>query len=235
MRVAALYDIHGNAPALKAVLRELETVAPDTILIGGDVAAGPLPRETIDLLRSLGSRARFVRGNGDREPFDPWLEAQLAPGDRRLLAGFEERVVLEVDELGPTLFCHGSPRSDEEIITRATSDERLRRILADVAEPVVVCGHTHVQFDRVAGGTRVVNAGSVGMPYEPAPGAYWALLGPGVDLRRTGYDLQQAAERIRATAWPAAGEFVDDNVLRVPSAEEATELFERMALEREAG
>lgn len=251
MRVAAIYDIHGNAPALEAVLRELDAVQPDAIVVGGDVAAGPLPRETLDLLRRLGSTARFVRGNADRElvacfdgtqptgptpgPADPWVVARLSQEDRDLLAGFEERIVLDVDGLGRTLFCHGSPRGDEEIVTRATGDDRLGRIFADVREPAVVCGHTHVQFDRVVDGRRVVNAGSVGMPYEAAPGAYWLLLGPVVELRRTAYDVERAAERIRGTSWPQAEEFASENVVRVPSAEEATELFERMALEREAG
>ena len=98
-----------------------------------------------------------------------------------------------------------------------------------MTEPVVVCGHTHVQFDREAAGKRLVNAGSVGMPYEARPGAYWALLGPDVELRRADYDLEAAAEAIRATGFPAAAELAAENVLRVPSAEEATKQFEDMA------
>ena len=249
MRVAALYDIHGNVPALEAVLADAEAASPDAILVGGDVAAGPLPRETLERLRTLAVPARFVRGNADREVVerfdrlrlpgpapdasDAWVAQTLTREDRDFLADFEESVVLELDGLGPTLFCHGSPRSDEEILTPATSQERLRPILAGVAERVVVCGHTHMQFDRVVDEVRVVNAGSVGMPYERVAGAYWAILGPAVELRRTEYDRERAAERIRASGWPGAAEFATGNVLSVPSPDEACAVFERLALERE--
>ena len=136
---------------------------------------------------------------------------------------------MDVDGLGPVLFCHGSPRSDEEILTRISSEERVAAACAGVEEALVVCGHTHVQFDREVAGTRLVNAGSVGMPYEAEPGAYWALLGPDVELRRTAYDLEAAAAAIRATGFPGADELAAANVLTVPSAEEATEQFERLA------
>ena len=132
------------------------------------------------------------------------------------------------------MFCHGSPRGDEEILTRATPEERLRQALASVTEDVVVCGHTHMQFDRVVAGKRVVNAGSVGMPYEGRPGAYWALLGPDVNLRRTTYDVEAAANLIRSTDFPGADEFASDNVLHPPTADEVTDFFERLADERAA-
>ena len=241
-RVAALYDVHANLPALEAVLRELERVEPDLVVVGGDVAGGPLPRETLDRLMDVRERALFIRGNGDRELVEAagdasdawalrtlWVREQLTQAQLDFLAGFRDAVRVDVVGLGATLFCHGSPRSDEEIVTRVTSEERLRAILAGVGERVVVCGHTHVQFDRQVGGTRVVNAGSVGMPYENEPGAYWALLGPDVELRRTAYDLESAAERIRATDFPDAGEFASENVLAPPSAEEASEFFEKVA------
>ncbi len=113
-------------------------------------------------------------------------------------SGFAAGVVFDVDGLGLTLFCHGSPRSDTEIITTATTDERLRGILGGVEQRTVVGGHTHRQFDRRVDGWRVVNAGSVGMPYEGRPGAYcWALLGPGVELRRTAYDVDRAVVALR--------------------------------------
>jgi hypothetical protein len=101
--------------------------------------------------------------------------------------------------------------------------------VAGVAEDVVVCEHTHVQFDRAAAGKRLVNAGSVGMPYEERPGAYWALLGPELELRRTEYDLDAAAAAIRATGFPDVDGLVRDNVLTVPAPAEATEHFERLA------
>jgi predicted phosphodiesterase len=250
VRIAALNDIHGNVDALDAVLGEVARLGVDAVVVGGDVVAGPFPREVLDRLRALACDVRWVRGNADREvvelidrrrapdrspgPADAWVAGRLRTEDRDLLDSFADTVSVEVDGLGRTLFCHGSPRSDEEMLTRATAGERLRRILADVEERVVVCGHTHVQFDRRVDGIRVVNAGSVGMPYADRPGAYWALLGPDVDLRHTVYDLERAAARVRATAWPGAEEFARENLLTVPTAEEATELFERMAIERDA-
>jgi len=197
---------------------------PDLVVFGGDVAAiGPFPLETIDLLRSL-RNARFVMGNADREDLP-----ELSGERRAFVAAFEPAVRVEVDGLGPTLFCHGSPRSDEEIVTRAIPDEVVAEMVAGVEERVVVLGHTHMQFDRRVGEHRVVNAGSVGMPYEVRPGAYWALLGPDVELRRTDYDLEAAAVRMRATGAPDVEEFVAENVLTVPTAEEAIEVFERQA------
>lgn len=247
MRVAALYDIHGNLPALEAVLAELDRLEPDVILFGGDLSAGPLPTETLNLLMGLDERARFIRGNADRflvecydrgqgpeemrGLIDVWSVEQLTQAQRDFLAALPERAIFEIDGLGPTLFCHGSPRSDEEIITAATSDDRLRPMLAGLEQRIVVCGHTHVQFDRVLDGVRVVNAGSVGMPYG-APGAHWALLGPQIDLRQTPYDLEEAARRIRQSGWPHAAEFAQENVLERPSASEAIELFERQAAEK---
>jgi predicted phosphodiesterase len=173
MRVAALYDVHGNRAALEAVLAELEGMDVH-IVSGGDLVAGPHGRNCLDLLLGLGDRATFVRGNADRE-VDELAEVvdEWSPG-----------VVLTVDGLGPVEFCHATPESDEEIITRLTPDDVVR---SRFASPLTVVGHTHVQFDRIVGGIRVVNAGSVGMPYEAKPGAYWALLGPDVELRRTEY------------------------------------------------
>ena len=243
MRVAALYDIHGNLPALEAVLADLEAIGPDLVLVGGDVVLGPFPRETLERLDELGERVRFIRGNTDRmlvggppeTEASPWLarhawvREQLTDDQVARFVGLPDTSVIGVEGLGDVLFCHGSPRSDEEILTRATPPERLSDILTGVEQRVVVCGHTHVQFDRTVGGVRAVNAGSVGMPYEDQPGAYWALVGPDVDLRRTEYDLERAAAAVRAPAFPAAEEFAAEHILHPASAEEATEHFERMA------
>src|SRR5579864_3047169 len=127
------------------------------------------------------------------------------------------------------MFCHGTPRSDTEIFTRLTSEKRLLPIFDGVKVSTVICGHTHMQFDRIIGGTRVVNAGSVGMPFGE-PGAYWLLLGPGIELRRTPYDLAKAADRIRATTYPQAEDFAARNVLKPPSEQQMLELFSRVAL-----
>jgi putative phosphoesterase len=231
VRVAALYDIHGNLSALEAVLAELEAVEPDLVVVGGDSVAGPLPRETLEELLALDERARFVRGNADRAPGE-FASAALTPEQGDFLAGLPLTVSLDVDGLGPALFCHATPRDDEEIVTSLSPPERLDAMLAGVVEDVVVCGHTHVQYDRLVGDKRIVNAGSVGMPYADEPGAYWALLGPEVELRRTEYDLEAAAERITASRWAQAEEFVRENLLTVPSPVEASRYFEELATRR---
>jgi predicted phosphodiesterase len=249
VRVAALYDIHANVPALDAVLGEVERAGVDRIVVGGDVVPGPLPVGTVERLRALGDRAVFVRGNGDRwvvEAFDgrgsldedeehrgrPWVAWTAGAIDRRdrdLLASFAERAVLDVDGLGPTLFCHGSPRDDEELLTALTPERRWRPALEGIAEAVVVCGHTHAQFDRQLGPWRVVNAGSVGLPYESRPGAYWLLLGPDVELRRTDYDVDRAIAAMRAGGNPDTDRLVSESLVKPSDPREVAELFERQA------
>jgi predicted phosphodiesterase len=226
MRVAVLADIHGNLPALEAVLADVERSGADLVVVAGDVAAGPLPLETLDRLAALHDRARYVMGNADREMVDafdaaaggapvpgavgPWAASRIDRAHRDQLAAYAPTLTLAVDGLGPTLFCHGSPRSDEEILTTFTSDERLAAILDGVAQRTVVGGHTHRQSHRVVAGRRVINAGSVGMPYEGDAAAFWALLGPGVELRRTAYDVTAAAAAMRAGGLPD----IDDLMLR---------------------
>ncbi len=238
MRVAALYDVHGNLPALEAVLAEVEREGVDLIVSGGDLVSGPYPAESLGALRALGSLVRFVRGNGDRLVVDfgggrapaeydaDWIASRLDEEHLRALAAFEPSVSIDVDGLGPTLFCHATPQSDTEYFLETTDEAIAAAMLDGTVERTVVCGHTHMQFDLSIAGRRVVNAGSVGMPYEAAPGAYWALLGPEVELRRTDYDLERAAERIRASGHPAAEELARDNVLQVPSRAEALAAFE---------
>jgi predicted phosphodiesterase len=204
VRVAALYDVHGNLPALEAVLAEVAPEGVDAIVCGGDVCAGPLPQECLDRLRALD--AVFVRGNGDRALAE-WPASRLAEDDRTFLAGLPLTASLEVDGLGPTLFCHATPRTDEEIVTRLTPDDELAAAHEGIAERVVVAGHVHVQVDRTVGERRYVNAGSVGMPYEGRRGAFWALLGPDVELRRTEYDVEAAVEQLLATGYPDAEQY----------------------------
>ena len=236
-RVAALYDVHGNLPALKAVLAEVDA---DTILVGGDVALGPMPKDTLSLLRDRG--ATFIRGNCDREVAAPgegvelwtrrarWVHEQLDDEELAFLRDLPHPLPMEVDGLGEVLFCHGSPRSDEEILTAITPPKRLDPILDGVTQNLVVCGHTHAQFDRLVGDRRLVNAGSVGMAYEGEPGiAAWALLGPTVELRRTPYDVEAAAALVRDTGFPEADELVNEALLHPPSAEEVTAHFESFA------
>jgi predicted phosphodiesterase len=250
MRVAALYDIHGNLPALRAVLADAARKGVDHFVIGGDVAAGPMPHETLDQLIALGDRAEFVRGNADREVVEAYdrghpdvnveekdparraaafAASRISSGHRDFLAGFAPALTLKVDGVGPTLFCHGSPRSDTEIITRVTSDDRLRQILGQAGGGVVVCGHTHQQFDRAIDGWRIINAGSVGIPYEGRPGAYWALLGADVELRRTEYNLDAAIQELRTAGFPDLDEVLTESLLEPIDPEKAARLFEHQA------
>jgi len=198
---------------LAAVLVEREQ--PDLIVFGGDLTWGPLPEETFSLAASL--EARFVRGNADRAVLEnvsstereKWMQAHHTPEMRDFLAGFEEYVVVDVDGLGPVRFCHGSPRTDEECVTPETPEARVREFSAGVAERVIVTAHVHIQFDREVAGIRSVNAGSVGLPYEGRPGAYWALLGPGIELRRTEYDLEETVALYRASGQPNVEQIVE--------------------------
>jgi predicted phosphodiesterase len=237
VRVAALYDIHGNLPAFQAVLVEVEKAGVDRLVIGGDFIWGPFPRETIELLQALGDRAVVIAGNSEREVVDRldgseelaphlvapvrWTAEQLSEEELEFVASLPKKAVLDIDGLGPTLFCHGSPRSDRDRITVGTAEEKVLPWLAGVSERVVVCGHTHAQFDRRFGEHRVVNAGSVGLQFGEQ-GAYWAMLGPDVDLRRAEYDYATAAARLLATTCPVARTFAD-RVLAPPPARTAVE------------
>jgi putative phosphoesterase len=234
-RIAALYDIHGNLPALDAVLAEVRLQGVDRIVVGGDVLPGPMPVETLARLQSLASPVDFLKGNGDRETLEEspdrtsrlpesarrqlrWCQAQLDSTQLATVAGWPPHVRLDVPGLGSVLFCHATPRSDQEIVTQLITEELLRPIYDGVAD-VVVCGHTHMQYDRTVGATRVVNAGSVGMPFEPA-GAYWLLIDAGrpegLQLRKTSYDLNAAAAEVRATAFPDAEQFASVYLLKPP-------------------
>jgi putative phosphoesterase len=228
LQVAALHDVHGNLPALDAVLAEVDA---DVVLVGGDIAAGPWPAETLARLRCLGGDVRFIRGNADREVAQrtpglappelmEFVRERLSAEEIAFLGALPLSETIEVDGLGTVLFCHATPRNDEEIFTRISPDERWREALDGVEADVVVCGHTHVQFDRRIDGVRLVNAGSVGMPYEHEAGAYWALLGPDLELRRTEYGPGDLA----ASGWP--GDWPE------ATPEEATEFFERASRER---
>jgi predicted phosphodiesterase len=242
--VAALYDIHGNLPALDAVLTELREEPPDAIVIGGDVAAGPLPVEVLGRLRALSWPVHYLRGNADRfvvmgydgtiperlleHPLyraDAWTATLLERADRDWLDALPPAVRLPVDGFGEVLFCHATPDSDEERVSIFSTDERLAGILGRDGAPVVVAGHTHRQFERTIGNRRWINAGSVGRPYEHGPGAYWLRLGPGVDLRRTPYDVDAAVAAFRAAGYPLA-----DTVLAPVDPDEIARRYEEQAV-----
>ena len=252
MRVAALYDIHGNLPALESVLAGVRQARADYIIVGGDVVPGPMPHETLATLLDLDIPTRFIHGNGDREVLarmtgtetnwyrkapEPWREPvrwtaeQLSSGDYRVMASWPATCFIEIPGLGDVLFCHGTPRSDTGCFTQLTPEDRLVPLFEGLDVSLVVCGHTHMQFDRLIGGVRVVNAGSVGMPFGE-PGAYWLLLDPEVQLRRTPYDLAEAAEQIRRTEYPQAEDFVTHAILRPPSEETALAMYSRQDQEQ---
>ena len=232
-RVAALADVHGNAPALAAVLAELEADAPDLVVFCGDLTWGSLPRETLELVRALRVPARFVRGNGDRavgtflEGRGEWMAAMHDADDTAFVQGFEDTVSVDVDGLGPTCFSHGSPRSDVECVTERTPVERVREFTESLQERVVVTAHVHVQYDRMVDDVRLLSPGSVGLPYEGKPGAYWALLGPDVDFRRTEYDVKVAVAQMRASDDPSVDQ-IAEMMLKPPSREEAIEHAEKV-------
>ena len=236
MRVAVLADIHGNLPALDAVLADVAAAGADAIVLNGDMATGPMPAQTLERLAGLGDGAVWVRGNCERElagawdgTLDPGLPeqarvpaeycaAQLDRAHRDLLDGLPLSVTLEVDGLGPVRFCHATAVSDTAIVLVDSPIASYRAGFAGVTEPTVLLGHTHMPFDRLADRRRFVNPGSVGMPYGTA-GAHWALLGPEIILRCTGYDAHAAAAAMRVAApeYPGLDEFIAENVVTVPS------------------
>lgn len=244
MRVAALYDIHGMAVPLEAVLAEIDDV--DAVLIGGDVVGGPQPAETLSLLQSLDLPTHWIRGNGERalgpdaadavmgeaEDALRFTASRLAEEDQHFLLQLPQTLKLDVDGLGETLFCHASPRNDLDIVTPGTPEERFGTLLEGVAERTVVAGHTHMQDDRNVDGVRWINPGSVGMPYEGEVAAYWAIVGPDVDFRKTPFDTERSAEALLASGWPDAGSFVEENVRAAVRREEAITLFEQIAAQR---
>lgn len=231
MRVALLSDIHGNLPALEAVLAEVDGEEVDTLVVPGDTVSGPFPAEVFDLLSARD--ALFVRGNADRLVVEggegaigEWSADRL--GDRlATVAAWPLTLEVDVEGLGRVLVCHATPDADDPIYTRITPEHEVARLFDGVGARVIVCGHTHVQYDRtLAGGLRVVNPGSVGMPYEGEPGAFWAVLGPGVEMRRTEYDVEAAAAAIRETGAPDVDDQLVRYLLEPPDPDEVTRFFE---------
>jgi len=243
MRIAVLSDIHGVLPALDAVLAEPEVRSADRIVLTGDLAAGPQPVETLDALSALGDRALWVRGNADRElvtlsrggetsipdPIAPWAAAQLRPDLVTLLESLPLSVTLDLDSLGRTVFCHATPRDDEEVVLVDSRLERWAEVFSTLDAPVstVVCGHTHMPFVRLADRRLVINPGSVGMPYGGV-GAHWALLGQdgGVTMRVTRFDVDAACARVGAeSSYPGAREWADYFIRSQASDADALRVF----------
>jgi predicted phosphodiesterase len=206
LKIAALYDVHGNYPALKAVLGEVDA---EVVVFGGDLIWGAWPRETLELALSLGDRARFIMGNTDRTALAGdgedalWVQERLSREQRELVLAWPPTLSLD-----GVLYCHATPRSDTELVGPASREARWEEVLEGVVEPVVVCGHTHLQYDEQHAGRRVINPGSVGHPAVRAT-AWWALIGPDVELRTTDYDTRATADAWRATGFPRT-DFADE-------------------------
>ena len=231
MRIAALYDIHGNLPALDVVLADVANEGVDELVVGGDVLWGPLQVECIERLRD--SSAVCIAGNCERNVLTPtsdadrWCHEQLDEETRSFVATWESTIEREVPGLGRVVFCHATPEDDEAIVTTLTPDDAVRAAFDTTRADLVICGHTHVQFDRaVAGAPRLVNAGSVGLPYEGRPGACWALVDDGVELRQTEYDVESALERLEQAGFPRFADLFPDALRGATTAEEATAHFE---------
>ena len=243
MRVAALYDIHGNLPALEAVLAELRVAGVDRVVVGGDVLPGPMPAACLDALSALDVPVAYLFGNGERDVLAVrggsmparvppafhetmrWVMAALPADSLDFLATWPRTVRVTSSTLGEVLFCHATPADENRIFTRSTDEQRLRPEFEGADAELVVCGHTHMQFERTISiddgrAVRIVNAGSVGMPFGE-PGAYWALLGKDVELRRTVYDVEAAQQAISATEYPA-----DLDLLHPPSETDMLNVFE---------
>jgi predicted phosphodiesterase len=217
VNILALYDIHGNVDALEAVLADPRAAGADAVVVGGDAVPGPFARATLARLDELGAPVHELRGNGEREvaeaigapaPAGDDLAARTAAitaaelGDERARSLGELPLTVELDGV---LFCHASPRRDDEMLTRLSSADRWEEALAGVSARLVVAGHTHQQDDRTVAGVRFVNAGSVGLPYEGDGAARWLWVADGApDLRRTDYDAAGAGARMLAAGWPDA-------------------------------
>ncbi|MEX0674880.1 MAG: metallophosphoesterase family protein [Gaiellaceae bacterium] len=230
MPTAALADIHGNVQALEAVLADRRFAAAERVVVLGDVVAGTFPAETLDRLAVLGDRVRILSGNADRIVLEEdgesdWVRERLGAQRLAAVAAWPASFTVAVEGLGSVLCCHAAPEDDDAILTRLTPEADFEAALGAIDEATVIGGHTHVQFDRVVGRFRYVNAGSVGRPCEGRPGAYWALLGPGVELLRTEYDIGAAADAVLASGQPSAAR-VAELLVAPPSAEEWTAQWE---------
>jgi len=238
--VAALADIHGNLQALDAVLADPRCAAADEIVVLGDVVAGTFPAECLDRLEALAGRIRILRGNADRIVLEDdgeesrWARDRLGRARLASVAAWPTSFAIEVDGLGGVRCCHATPHSDEDILTPITPEAEAAASFEGTTEPVVVGGHTHMQFERNIREWRFVNVGSIGRPREARPGAYWGLLGPHIELVSTDYDVAAAAEAVLASGQPTAEQVVDV-LLNPPNPDEAAVVLEQWRLERAGG
>jgi predicted phosphodiesterase len=246
VRILALYDIHGNPDALDAVLSDPRAADPDAVVIGGDVVPGAFAGATLDRLnalgRELGVTVHWVRGNGEREvaaaaqeggePSAGDSAAEMSAftawelGRERALVLGDLPLTVTVDGV---LFCHATPRSDEDLVTRISTAERWSEVLDGVEAALVVAGHTHQQDDRTVDGVRFINAGSVGLPYEGDGDARWLWIEDGVpELRRTAYDAAAAGQQMR-DACESLADSVNASLIEPVEPMVVTRMFEERA------
>ena len=254
MSIAAIYDIHGNLPALQAVLQAIRQMGVDEIVVGGDVVPGPLSQECLQCLVQTSNQipVSYIRGNGERAVCDVLQDAPVSAPDCQIpaitwvanqLTAIQvssiqrwpltlDRVISMDDENEVVVtFCHATPRDDNEIFTVNTPASRLRPVFEPCSGALVICGHTHMQFDRVVGEKRILNAGSVGMPFDQA-GAAWLLIDArGQPLwQRTVYDVQAAADQMLQSDYPGIEDFVKQYVLGTPDAKSMLDLFDSVSI-----
>jgi len=242
VNVLALYDIHANVDALEAVLADPRAAEPDAVLVGGDAVPGPFARATLERLEALNVPVHWVRGNGEREvaaaigapaPAPDDAAAVMSAATAAELGAERSRPLGELPltvELDGVLYCHASPRRDDELLTRISPPERYEQALAGVAHALVVAGHTHQQDDRAVGDVRFVNAGSVGLPYEGDGAARWLWVADGEpDLRATPYDAAGAGARMLAECDPSLERSIKAALVEPVEPIEITRMFEGMA------
>ena len=241
--IAALYDIHGNLPALEAVLGDVRDEGFDLVVIGGDVAPGPMVGACLEAIRSAAVPWLGLRGNGDNDVLAArcgpmpsrvpgtfhatiqWCADRLSDEDTGTIAGWMPTRALDLPGLGGIQFCHATLRDDNEIFTESTPEDRVAPAFDGVDAAVIVCGHTHIPFDRLVRGRRILNAGSVGMAFGDTAAQWLAVLDDDVEFRRTEYDLESAQARIDASGYP--GVF---DVAQPPSREEMAAVFDAAAI-----
>jgi putative phosphoesterase len=236
MRLAVLADIHGNLPALEAVLAQLDAEPPDAIVVAGDLIPGPFPIECLATLRARPEPVHWVKGNGERDVVSTYDGHQ--DDDERRIRRHNAAALTRGDRddldswpIDGVCVCHGSPRSEDEFLTRGTPDDVLVEALEGTAERLVVGGHTHQQMVRRPPGAPVfANAGAIGMPYEGDPAAFWMVVRDGVpELRRTAYDVAAAIQRMRSTDFPSLDDDLDGSLLAPVDPDWVTAYFEHLA------
>jgi len=237
-RTAVLSDVHGNAVALRAVLADLDADGIERAVCLGDVAqGGPEPDVCVDLLADRGWPV--VLGNADAFVLDPahgegspeklpdrlltvraWSYARLGAERRRVVAGYDATVVVDLGSGKTFLGCHATPSSYDPVVLPGAPDDEFRAAFDGTGADVVGCGHIHLPYLRRIGETLVVNPGSVGLGYDHAldgdsprfdPWAAWAVVGTAgdglsIEFRRTPFDATAVVDAYRTSGMPHADE-----------------------------